>query len=686
MKTPFLLLLIFFFNFICLVYAQNCSSLEEWNSIIDKEFPDLNTSNLRSGSEISNRILYNLYSDKYFVPFANKSFDRFNLILGTSKWKKLRNCQSKKDYSNLKHIGWLHNFSLEPLWNKRVTDEVKTKSSELNNIRIEYNSLVSKLKLGNASFNDIIQFKSLANNKFRKLMPSEVDYFVKILNEQETSVANKTLLSTANEYLGKEVSFNSLQQLYNFEISNTMVYSRADNITINKVNDIIKNKTNSMLNIIIPQEETKLKQIGLGEITIEDINSFYNDFYKSYSKFIKFTIVKDFDQKIKNKKTSITSILFNNISTSIRQTNNINQLNNIESKYLSNVDDGNATIIALKNHIKTKQNEITAKKQKEELERKEDEEALRNFVVKRMSLIKELRQNLRVKYESNFPDFEELQEILRLYYSSIKDGGKYNIKEANNFIKYVEDFGYMALGSKKLSVIESFKNSKGYRIAVGTLDGDDKNLYTFSDLIIPNAPTDIIELYKLELTSSYRDNSNSKWQFIEEYENIRKNKSQTNFRSFNKSGYYVNNGRCLYNMEIDSKGNLTIQVRNNYEGSYPVLTERLNSNTLKVTSWTKTTDIFINKGDVINFSANGKIRVGFLTASPSGIDGWRSFNVDKNLQHAVLMGKIGNGSWFEVGSKKKVVANQSGKLYLRINEEDIANNDNGYWEVNYNIE
>lgn len=370
-----------------LVSAQNCDSMEEWNAIIEKEFPDLNTSRVRSGSQISNRILYNLYSDKYFVPFANRSFGKFNLTLGTSKWKKLRNCRSKKKYESLEHIGWLHHFGLEPLWNQRVTERVKTKSADLNKLRIEYSDLVHKLKLGSASFDDIIKYESSAKTKFGMLMPSEIEYLLNLIIEQKTIVADRTLLSKANEYALKDVSATSLQQLYNFRTSYSMIYNRSSNMTKENVNKIINERIGSILTSIITQERIVLKQIGMDEGSFDKTASFYNDFQKSYSNFLNYPIVKELQKEIINRRTAIVSNIHPYISNRINQSTTLNELDKIELHYLKHVNQDN-TIISLKKQLESKEASIKEEERKIALSLKKEEEEKnrirKNNAVKRL--------------------------------------------------------------------------------------------------------------------------------------------------------------------------------------------------------------------------------------------------------------------------------------------------------------
>ncbi|MEG3659450.1 hypothetical protein V5097_18705 [Arenibacter palladensis] len=682
MKKPIYFLFIAFNSYFChTVFSQNCDSLEEWNTIIEKEFPELNTSRLRSGSEKSNRILYNLYSDKYFIPFANKSFENINSIWGNSKWKKLRNCRSKKKYSTLKHIGWLNQFALEPLWNKRVTDKVRTNIIELNKTRSLYNEIISKLNSGIVAFDELIKYKAYATKEFRMLMPSEIETFLRSIKTKETSISNSTIIASANEYANKKIDINNLQQLYNFRMSNSLVYDRADESTRKKANEIVNHRIKEFLDTLVPLEQKKLYQIQ----SLDKVESFYLNFNKYFSNFTNYSNVKALNNDILEKKTAIIVGQSDAIHNKIAQSSNIEELNAIESVYLSRINQKQATIVSLKNSLKSRAEFIKRKEREIAINKEKKQKAFNDFADKRISEIKNLRQLLKIKYESNLPTFENLQSILVDFTNTINNDATYNVKDANHLKQYIEAFGYMSTQSKGLSDINSFENSKGYRIIMGTLDTHDKNIGVWTGLVIPNAPEDIINLYRLELNSNYREVSKSVFPFIEEFERHYNNLKPLPLKTSKYSGFYTNVGMNLYNLKVDDKGNLRVTVHNNFDGETNVMAERIDDNTLKVTSWTNITDVYVNKGDILTFTAQGKIRVGLLSATPDGLDGWESFSKVRKLRHSALIGKVGHDSWFEIGSKKTIKASSSGRLYLRINETHVNNNDIGYWSVNCRI-
>ena len=86
----------------------------------------------------------------------------------------------------------------------------------------------------------------------------------------------------------------------------------------------------------------------------------------------------------------------------------------------------------------------------------------------------------------------------------------------------------------------------------------------------------------------------------------------------------------------------------------------------------------LRKGDTVNFSATGTYQYERAVKSTSTADGvpkgtGRTPPCPK-LTPCALVGRIGFGEPFEVGTEKQVVAQELGQLYLRINEQPVSDN------------
>jgi hypothetical protein len=299
--------------------------------------------------------------------------------------------------------------------------------------------------------------------------------------------------------------------------------------------------------------------------------------------------------------------------------------------------------------------------------------------------LKNERKYLEKKYETTLPTFLNLFDIMfRASYFSAKR--EYTSTELNayneEFISYVENLGYFFQKDRRRSNadINVFSNSKGFLVYTQRIENDNgKSVLLTSNLIIKNAPKDIADLYFGELTNNFRP--------IEKSEiSPKKLKQKGDF----DSGYYVQTGGTLYSVRI-GEGDLWVSAMNNSEAIYSVCAEKTYVNTYKITPWTSTTDILIDKGDVINFKASGSITLGAFASLfgsrcyPDGIDGFRNYNIASNFNHGSLIGRIGRGDWFYIGRNRTITAKESGLLELRINDNKV-NDDDGFFTVKYTIE
>jgi len=94
-------------------------------------------------------------------------------------------------------------------------------------------------------------------------------------------------------------------------------------------------------------------------------------------------------------------------------------------------------------------------------------------------------------------------------------------------------------------------------------------------------------------------------------------------------------------------------------------------------AWTDT-GIDIKKGQHITLTASGTVWAnGTVYGGPDGIlnrPDWDTYCVVKGKPHEALIMKIGNGTPFFVGSSFSYTAEQNGRIYLGVNDNDLGNN------------
>ena len=151
---------------------------------------------------------------------------------------------------------------------------------------------------------------------------------------------------------------------------------------------------------------------------------------------------------------------------------------------------------------------------------------------------------------------------------------------------------------------------------------------------------------------------------------------------------YTKNGRNIITIK-KTAFSYEILVRTNPDKLQGIPPKRISQNTLEINSYVNengASGIIVRKGDRISFKAKGSIVLGTFAGSggPDGISGLEGYSEVQKLKHGSLIGKIGDGDWFSVGSYASIVAQNSGKLTLQVNDNDPSNNE-GSFIVEYSI-
>jgi hypothetical protein len=102
--------------------------------------------------------------------------------------------------------------------------------------------------------------------------------------------------------------------------------------------------------------------------------------------------------------------------------------------------------------------------------------------------------------------------------------------------------------------------------------------------------------------------------------------------------------------------------------------------TLIIDSYTKYSNIYVNKGDKIYIHASGDITTGMFSGSsgPIGKSYSPLWNIVQSINYGALMLKIGNGDYFATGEDLTIIAPNSGNLAFVVNDIDPTDNSGSY--------
>lgn len=116
------------------------------------------------------------------------------------------------------------------------------------------------------------------------------------------------------------------------------------------------------------------------------------------------------------------------------------------------------------------------------------------------------------------------------------------------------------------------------------------------------------------------------------------------------------------------------------------IARRVGTNKIIVDSHTSGTQITLKSGNVVSISATGTVRLGAFAGvgGPDGINGFTGYNRVDGFRHGALLGRIGDGPWFFVGSNGSFTADRNGSLSLIINDGAVSDNE-GSFVVEYSL-
>ncbi|MDC7996338.1 hypothetical protein [Altibacter sp. HG106] len=646
--------------------------------IIKNEYPNLKTNSYLSKNIIDNLAL-NLYSDKYFVPFRGKSFSSLSEKARSKDWRKIQSCYIKNGYQTNPHRAWVFNNIIYNYQLDFRTDAFSKKIDARNQLRDALSQELGLLSNGKFDYNSIQKLKSELNSKYAVLFPSEIEIASNTVNKYESLAADKMLSQKAKEAQDLVNSKSSLETLLNFKASNNELYLKASESMKTQVNSKVESKVVEVVDYLMPKEEMKLLAAKSTDANVRIINRLIADFKKDYDRVLHMESVKKTFELFQERKTEIVSNMISYLSDGIESIGSQDELDQLANLILSDLDENSATYLDLSDKVKNKrisiintQNLIAQEKRSKAAEKQilfiEQANIRANEVAKLQNEVKVLRQKLNLKYANSLPSYEDLHYVLQAYLVMINPSKKYSDSEASNFINKTGEMGFERLGSGKMSNKMIFKNSFGHYMH---FNGNFEKSSGSVSLRISDASEEIKSFYDKDIRANYRNR-------LEAFKTPNTNEA--------KSNYFVNSGRTLY--KYYTVGNsLSVEAKSNYATEVQIEAELIGATTYKIIPFSTLTNLFLNNGQSYTLKASGKMKVGnFLgNSGPEGINALKIYNIDKRFPHGSLIGKIGeDGDWFLVGKGGTFTANSKGRLYLRVNDRFVNDND-GYYTVQYEI-
>ena len=341
--------------------AQKCSSIKQWLSKFEEEYPNPKT--LRNGYE--KYLLANLFREEGFVNFMGKSFTDLDGKKRIKLENKIKSCVYKNPLDNYLHQKWFTSLNVSGDFYKIVRNKTKAHQEYLNTIK--------KLqKSDNNSTYDLIKFKERLNVIRIDLWPSEASSLERIIDNKLKPLLVSQMINEIESIdvslLGKETL---LRKLFLFEEENKKYIKYFYNEVPFDVNQVLDSKKIEMIAHFANQAILEIEK--LSESTdiksITNANNIYWNYRNMWYNTGSVSGALNSNQKrvflkLKELRTRLKPIFI----TRLKQTNSIISLEQIASVFdldLGVRDDENNEILKIKqdqiNNIKSKEDKLLKK-------------------------------------------------------------------------------------------------------------------------------------------------------------------------------------------------------------------------------------------------------------------------------------------------------------------------------------
>lgn len=225
------------------------------------------------------------------------------------------------------------------------------------------------------------------------------------------------------------------------------------------------------------------------------------------------------------------------------------------------------------------------------------------------------------------------------------------------------------------SDINNFTNNRGHELTTFRSQDSSGKLFFVVTLTFPDPAPALMELYAAELRAEYREMRRSTPDL-----------SEGAIKIATRSPPFVKSGSTTYDYEV-ADGQFKVTAMSNFDATAAVMAERLDQNTLRVNSYSRTTDVDLARGQRIHLRVSGRVTLGPFVGStgPNGVEGYPNFRFVSSFPLGSLIGRFDQGEWFLVGAERTITAPEGGTLILKINDNDVGNND-GTFDVAYTID
>lgn len=374
---PTLFTVLFILTLYKLTAQSGCERFENWTEVLKIEFPQKDFRTIVLGSPEHKRMLYNLYSDKYFVPAFGEPFDQMSEKDREKIYQKSIKCKKSNNQSSV----WIADVFITPFYEHASREysfsNISAKVREYRGLREKYDAILDKINSNSVSLNNLQEYQGFADSKFGSLLPSEVKKLKEVAQGAAQKIADKEVKNLVTLELMKPNSFATLESITNLQRYNDAFRLCSPEVR-NKANAELNDRAKFILEGLLVEEASALERIGPDIMYFDDLNRFQSNFKDKYNSFYQDPKHRQITARLKDKRVELVRTNVAKIKNQINAATTMKELSLIEQKYLRypedipEVKDLNSAISSRKNQLEqmTQQQKIDAKIVGSDAERK----------------------------------------------------------------------------------------------------------------------------------------------------------------------------------------------------------------------------------------------------------------------------------------------------------------------------
>jgi len=695
--------------------APSGDVLRSWASQILKEYPTVDPYQTESGS------LYlmarNLFRDEYFKSFFGKSYDELgDHDLAKVKGRLDEMPPPRSNFPEERANGAARSVA-RGFWvsvGTGAAPDIMLSVVATRSISAWMNQTLQRLGRitpGTGVFRTLNALHTEESAALGTFWPSERDRFVRALDDRRAQLADPVLTASVDQQVAAATSFSNVSQLQ--QMLSALVrpgvsparqpvtrgrpvisapapsaagtgedLSSVSGLASDAVRTQLRAKVEQAISTLVVAEagrdDARVAALSTegsrGASGLDESGRLYQQLQTKYASFGSVPAVRSLFDNLGRRRAIALQGAQPELEAAIRQANAEPPLDELLSRYLYVPSDRTDPVGArLIGAAETKKGQIRTARQEQAAATQRAEATRQRIRSERVANVAARRSALRQQYGVYLPTLDDLFDVLRLVPSIAERTAQ---SDENRFIAAAENIGFELVNREIFADFNEFKNRNGNRLSTTRIEARDGSGYIFAaDLTFAKADRSLIELYAAELAAGYREMRKSTFDV-----------SDREVQIVAKSPEYIKSGSTVYSYKVEN-GDLKISAMLNNDGTFAIDAERLDADTLRVNSYYLTTDVSVRRGDRLHLAASGQVTLGVFAgkSGPNGIDGFDIYKKDRRFRLGALIGRIGDGDWFVVGSSTTVTASESGFLSLRINDSDPDNNE-GAFDVDYSID